>query len=136
MRSRTRWRVGVNGGWRVSDDTRLAAEQGRLVSALAGGGELPSGFDVRGARALSAALLTKRRKAVSHAVPAIPRSLGAMFADSFDRYAAENPLPTSGDSVVDAIAFLRWLRRSDDLPRELRWLAGRLQWRRLVRAFA
>jgi hypothetical protein len=117
----------------VSDDSNLAKAQERFVSALVTGDELPPGFDVRGSRATSAILLGKRRHAVRRAVAPIPRFLGAEFGALFDRFATAHPIRGNGTAIVDAIAFLGWLRRNGVLPRELRYLTFKLRWRRISR---
>lgn len=107
--------------------TTLPPEILRAPDALSGR------YDARGAVATSAILLGKRRNAVRRAVPPIPRFLGAEFGALFDRFARAHPLRANRTALVDAIAFLGWLRRSGALPRELRFLSVKLRWRRMTR---
>jgi hypothetical protein len=115
----------------VRDDARLAAEQGRLISSLVAGDELPRGIDPRGARALSTILMGKRRKAMVNAAPEIPRALGAEFVARFAEFAPAVPLSENESGLGDAIAFLGWLRRNALLPAELRYTRVWLRWRRI-----
>jgi hypothetical protein len=117
----------------VSKEAHLAAAQERFVSALVSGAELPPGFDERGSRAMSAILLGKRRNAVRRAVPRIPQRVGAEFVARFDEFARAKPLSKKQTPLGDAIAFLGWLRRNRALPAELRFLAMKLRWKRVVR---
>jgi hypothetical protein len=117
----------------VSDDKSLAATTDDLVTGLVAGNESAPRFDARGSQAMSRVLLGQRRNAVRRAVPPIPRQLGAEFGARFDEFARVKRLSRKQTAVSDAIAFLGWLRRNGALPTELRFLAVKLRWQRMLR---
>jgi hypothetical protein len=101
---------------------RLAAEQARLVRALAGDGEPPDGFDAGRLRAAAAALAHKRARAAARAWPALARALGEGFEARFADFAARTPLPEKGGPLADGRAFAAELAARGELPDE-----GRLE---------
>jgi len=93
---------------------RLAARQAELITALYGGPPAP-GLDPRMVRATSAALASKRARAVARAWPALARGLGADFAGRFTAYARATPPPDAG-ALADGLAFSRALAPEQHLP--------------------
>jgi hypothetical protein len=101
---------------------RLAAEQGRLLRALAGEGPAPAGFDPSRLRASAAALRRKRARAAARAWPGLARALGEEFETRFTDFAARTPLPREGGPLADGRAFAAELAARGELPDE-----GRLE---------
>lgn len=100
----------------------LAARQAELVAALTGHGDVPTGFDRVRVEAAAASLARKRRRSVARAWPGMAEALGERFAELFDAYAAQSPLPLQGGPLADGRAFAHWLTAAGQLPE-----AGKLE---------
>ena len=93
----------------------LAADQARLVAALAGRGDVPDGFDAARVNLAATTLIAKRRKCVARVRPLLADSLGDRFVETFAAFAATQP-PHAGGPAVDGQAFAEWLDRQGLLP--------------------
>jgi hypothetical protein len=110
----------------------LAALQAQLVAALVAGGPLPVGIDAAAVAVLSGVLLNKRKRGLRYAAPMIPALLGSRFERLFAEYAQCRALPQDEPATDDAIQFLRWLSRTEQLPRELKYAVIRIRMRQLI----
>jgi uncharacterized protein (UPF0276 family) len=88
---------------------RLAQAHARLVAALAGSAEPPTGFDAERLRVQRTALVHKRSNAVAWHEPAVALAIGDRLPALFERYAAAVPKPEGG-SAADVAAFVGHLR--------------------------
>jgi hypothetical protein len=104
------------------DRERLARAQDELVSALAGRGAVPYGFDAEGIAVAASMLQSKRMHSVAHAWPGLARALGQRFEEKFGAFAKLNSIPPHGSALEDGRAFARALARIGELPEE-----GRLE---------
>ena len=64
----------------------------------------------------------------------VPAVLGARFERLFAEYAQFRALPQDETATEDAIQFLRWLRRTAQLPPELKYVVVTMRVRRLIDA--
>ena len=90
--------------------------QAELVAAVSGRAPAPAGFDAGSIRAAAASLAAKRRRSVARAWPVLPEVLGDGFAERFDAFASQSPLPRIGGPLADGRAFLRWLAVTGEAP--------------------
>ncbi len=118
----------------MSEEQSLAVLQAQLVAALVAGGPLPPGVDAGAAAVLSGVLLAKRKRGLRYAAPMIPAVLGPRFERLFAEYAQHRALPQDETATEDAIQFLRWLRRTEQLPSELKYAVIRMRMRRFIDA--
>ena len=95
---------------------QLAAAQAELVSALAGNGVPPAGFDSKRLDVTATALITKRMRAVARAWPSVLEWLRSDFGRNFDEFARQTPLSSCGGPMADGRAFVRWLSARAALP--------------------
>ncbi len=93
--------------------TQLAQQQGDLVRALLGQGELPAGFDVARVQLAARSLVNKRIREVARVWPALSRCLGDRFAERFKAFAQRTTPPSKGGPMADGRAFLATLREED-----------------------
>lgn len=94
----------------------LAADQAKLVEALAGrGGDVPSGFDEDRVRLAARMLLAKRRKGVANTWRGLATSLDGRFVELFDSFAAQAS-PHPDGPAADGLAFAGWLDAREMLP--------------------
>ncbi|MGQ5264935.1 hypothetical protein ACTWLT_29710 [Micromonospora sp. ZYX-F-536] len=92
---------------------RLAERQAELVAALVAGGPPPAGFAPGPLAATRAALLRKRAGEVARHWPLLAAGLGARWATTFARWAADRP--TAG-SLRDGWDLARALHERGVLP--------------------
>ncbi len=118
----------------MSENESLAQRQALLVAALLAGGPLPDGVDAGAAAVLGGVLLAKRKRGLRYAAPTVPAVLGARFERLFAEYAQFRALPQDETATEDAIQFLRWLRRTAQLPPELKFVVVTMRVRRLIDA--
>jgi hypothetical protein len=97
------------------DRQRLAAEQSRLVEALAARGATPDDFDTSRVDLAARTLFQKRVRTIDKIWPGLIE--GAEL--SFDAYAKEHSIPAAGP-VADAMAFAEYLLARGGLCDELR----------------
>ncbi len=103
---------------RADPRARLAARQAELVRALYGGSPA-QGLDQHRVRLTSNALARKRARAVARAWPALPRELGAQYAERFVAYARVTPPPDAG-AFADGLAFSQVMAREQRLSGDAR----------------
>ena len=104
----------------MSDDARrsLAAEQRRLLAALAGG-PVPPGFDAARLALAGRTLLNKRRRGVERRWPALAATPG--FAGRFEAYARLHPLTADDGPTADGAGLCRVLLAAGELSDDARW---------------
>lgn len=93
----------------------LAEEQATLVRALAGGAEVPEGFDAGRVTLAGEMLLNKRARSVAKIWPVLETELGAGFGELFAKFAAIHSIAPAGPQD-DGCVFARWLEANDQLP--------------------
>jgi hypothetical protein len=114
----------------MSESESLAQRQAQLVAALIAGGPLPEGVDAGAVIVLGGVLLAKRKRGLRYAAPMVPAVLGPRFERLFAEYAQFRALPQDETATEDAIQFLRWLRRTAQLPSELKYAVVTMRMRR------
>ena len=118
----------------MPDNGSLAAQQATLVAALVAGAPLPAGFDAHRAHLVARLLRDKRRKALVHAVPEVPRAVGDTWRDHFEQFAATQVASNDLAPLDDAIAFCRWFGGLHPVRLNIHMLAMRLRGRRILSA--
>jgi hypothetical protein len=95
--------------------TDLATRQAELVAALTAS-QAPEGFDTARLAVVSRTLIQKRARTAARVWPPLSTALGDRYAQRFADYARDNLLPVRGGAAADLGAFIRWLRKTRQLP--------------------
>ena len=104
----------------MSAREELARVQAELLRALGEGGVVPEGFDAERVRATADALVSKRRRQVERAWPALVAALGERFGRDFEAWAREHPLRDAEPHPrAEGRRFLEALRGAGRLSAEL-----------------
>lgn len=103
----------------MSAREQLAREQAELVRALGVGAPVPAGFDTSRVLAAAQSLISKRRRGVERAWPALAAVLGPDFAHGFEQWARAHPISVNPDSHAEGRRFAQALRSEGRLPGRL-----------------
>ena len=97
---------------------QLQKQQAKLIHALQGRTQIPTGFDAKQVSAAAHALLRKRCSEVRAAWPALAAYLGDRFFNLFKSFVNENQ-SLQPDPVADGYLFTTWLSSRERLPADV-----------------